>query len=187
MHQISSESRHKEKRPAAHRRRAERSRLDRALLAVVPLLLCGVIAALASSRTGVVELGDTLWDDANGNGIQDAGEPGIPGAEEELFSGASCSGSSADAATTDANGNYLLEEPCPPKQLGGCVVCLRFELPAGYEEFTAADQGSNDELDSDVDRSGEVVVTVGITSDLTIDAGAVAVAIPVELTAFKVE
>lgn len=100
-----------------HRRTAERRRRDQAMLAVVPLLLCVVIAVLASSRTGVVEVGDTLWGDASGNGVQDQGEAGIPGTELELFIGAPYSRSSADGAPTSL---YLLEEPCPSNQLGGC-------------------------------------------------------------------
>ncbi len=46
-------------------------------------------------------IGDTVWHDANGNGVQDAGEPGIPDVVVELSNG--------DTATTDADGMYMFD------------------------------------------------------------------------------
>ena len=54
---------------------------------------------------GTGEIGDFVWNDLNGNGIQDAGEPGIPNVTVQLFN---CGGTVPIAiTTTDANGNYL--------------------------------------------------------------------------------
>lgn len=58
-------------------------------------------------------IGDTLWIDANGNGVQDAGEPGIAGVTLELYEDTN-GNTWRDAgepivasAITDSNGNYL--------------------------------------------------------------------------------
>lgn len=55
----------------------------------------------------LLELGDTIWFDANNNGIQDGGETGIAGVrvetEVDLGGGAVCQAT----AITDANGEYL--------------------------------------------------------------------------------
>ncbi len=62
-------------------------------------------------------IGDTVWQDNNGNGVQDPGEPGIPGVDRStcaparvtdwrLPAPATMSPSVSDV--TDANGNYLL-------------------------------------------------------------------------------
>ena len=60
---------------------------------------------------GAVGLGDTVWYDVNGNGIQDAGEPGLDVIDIELtFAGANGSFGDADdfslRTTTDSNGRY---------------------------------------------------------------------------------
>ena len=49
-----------------------------------------------------LQLGNRVWNDANANGIQDAGESGIANVVVELYSGATKIGS----ATTDSSGNY---------------------------------------------------------------------------------
>ena len=62
-----------------------------------------------------VELGNVVWRDANNNGLQDPGEPGIAGVTVSLFRpgiGADCVASNADdaqpvaKAVTDAKGEY---------------------------------------------------------------------------------
>lgn len=49
-------------------------------------------------------IGDRVWLDINANGVQDAGEPGIPGVTVYLYDG---NGNLLDTTVTDANGNYL--------------------------------------------------------------------------------
>lgn len=48
-------------------------------------------------------IGDAIWLDADGDGLQDAGEPGIPGVTVALLDAA---GNVIATVTTDANGNY---------------------------------------------------------------------------------
>src|SRR4051812_8725638 len=52
---------------------------------------------------GTASIGDRLWNDANGNGIQDAGEAGINGATVQLLDAAN---NVVATATTSGDGNY---------------------------------------------------------------------------------
>ena len=70
----------------------------------------GVAITAGSSRTdvdfgyrGTASIGDRLWNDANGNGVQDAGEAGINGITVQLLDAA---GNVVATATTSGNGNY---------------------------------------------------------------------------------
>jgi hypothetical protein len=80
----------------------------------VPVCLLSVPVALAAGQTFLDAdfcfkppppppgcIGDTVYCDTNGNGVQDAGEAGIPGVTVVL------SGTVAASTTTDANGHYL--------------------------------------------------------------------------------
>jgi hypothetical protein len=51
-------------------------------------------------------IGDFVWNDLNKNGIQDAGEPGIAGAQVVL------TGAANTTTTTNANGSYLFSGLC---------------------------------------------------------------------------
>lgn len=60
------------------------------------------VVAVQVAASGII--GDTVWDDLDGDGARDDGEPGIPGVElvlTDLGSGA------ASTATTNADGRYL--------------------------------------------------------------------------------
>ena len=59
-----------------------------------------------TSSSGTFLVGDRVWDDANVNGIQDPGEPGVPGVRVELFS----DGGTYLTDTTSLNdGSYRLQ------------------------------------------------------------------------------
>ncbi len=109
-------------------------------------------------------IGDRVWLDANGNGIQDAGEVGIAGVSVKLLSSA---GAVLSTTTTDANGNYLFSNLTPGD------YAVQVVAPNGYV-FTGKDQGGNDATDSDVDpTTGKTIVTTltGGENDLSWDAG----------------
>ena len=107
-------------------------------------------------------LGNFVWDDKNKNGIQDAGEPGIAGVTVKVIlpSGDSLT------TTTDANGFYEFCNLIPGS------YCVKFTTPSGGYVPTEADQGGDDEKDSDpVDGK---VCGINLTpgkKDYTIDGG----------------
>lgn len=108
-----------------------------------------------------------MWDDLDGDGIQDASEPGVAGVAVALVSGPD---TVVASTVSDTNGAYALGPvPAGPYR-------VRFgPLPAGWQ-FTAQNGGGNDFLDSDADRvTGETAVIPfagGFYS--SIDAGLVA-------------
>ncbi|MFN8498612.1 MAG: SdrD B-like domain-containing protein [Anaerolineae bacterium] len=62
-----------------------------------------VQTSLTNGAGGSGSIGDTVWADLNGNGVQDSGEPGIPNVTVTLTGGI-CN---PCTTTTDANGHYL--------------------------------------------------------------------------------
>lgn len=85
-------------------------------------------------------IGDRVWYDTDNDGIQDGGEPGIPGVVVRLLD---AFGQLIAETTTDVNGQYGFS--------GLPAGSYRLEVvrPAGYV-FSANDVGVNDAIDSDV-------------------------------------
>jgi hypothetical protein len=111
---------------------------------------------------GPASLGDFVWEDLNGNGIQDGGESGIAGVTVELYDS---SGNLKGTDTTDADGYYRFYV-----MPGDYYV--KFTPPTGYS-FSPQDQGGDDAKDSDADTIGKTAIT-NLTlgeNDLTWDAG----------------
>jgi len=109
-------------------------------------------------------LGDFVWNDANANGIQDAGEVGIGNVTVELYNSA---GVLQATTVTNASGAYLFTGLTP----GDYYV--RFITPGGYT-ISPQDQGGNDTGDSDPNpATGQTVTTTLVPgeNDLTWDAG----------------
>ena len=107
----------------------------------------------------LVALGDFVWEDTNGNGQQEDGEPGIPQVQVTLR----YPDNSSSSTTTDAQGLYTFTNLLP-----NTTYVVTFATPNGYTP-TAANAGS-DTSDSDP-RNGQVTVPLGANDDLTIDAG----------------
>src|SRR5205814_933364 len=80
-------------------------------------------------------IGDFVWNDLNGNGLQDVGEPGIPGVTVTLSNGAS--------TTTDATGHYGFAN------LPAATYTVTVGTPSGYTPTT-----SNVGPDRNVDSNG---------------------------------
>ncbi len=118
---------------------------------------------------GTVALGDYVWFDSNGNGLQDEGERGLPGVQVELRQ----SGLGLIATTaTDLNGYYAFTGLDPAQSYS-----LKFIPPQGFG-FTGQDADNNqqEELDSDVDGFGQFVIfshNLQPGLNLYIDAGLV--------------
>lgn len=123
-----------------------------------------------NSATVAASIGNFVWEDMNGNGLQDAGEPGIANVPVALLADLDSDGAIDDTLaqrTTDATGLYLFDG------LAAGTYALRFGQPTGYF-FSAHDLGGNDATDSDADAitglTGNIVLTEG-ENNLTYDAG----------------
>ncbi|MBN2473963.1 MAG: VCBS repeat-containing protein, partial [Pirellulales bacterium] len=109
-------------------------------------------------------VGDRVWHDQDGDGIQDAGEPGVAGVQVTLWSagddGAVGGGDDQTVATapTDAAGHYGFEH-LPPGQ-----YYLEFVPPGGFV-LGLQDRGDDDSRDSDTHP------ITGLTSVFTLSPG----------------
>jgi hypothetical protein len=88
-------------------------------------------------------IGDFFWNDINGNGVQDAGEFGVPGITVELINSG---GSVIATATTNLLGYYIFTNIAPA---AGYTVKFS-NIPPGFQ-IVGKDQGGSDNTDSDVD------------------------------------
>jgi hypothetical protein len=141
-------------------------RFERVLFALLLLTLVGCVSA-----------GDFVWLDENGNGVQDSGEPGVEGVAVALLGP---DGVEIGTATTAADGSFQIQERAAAGEYS-----LQFTAPDGFA-FTAADQGGDDEADSDADSaSGETSTFTLAASEplLNQDAGL----IPLSAQAFEDE
>ncbi len=114
-------------------------------------------------------VGDFVWSDLDLDGIQDGGEPGVAGVVVELRD-VNLNSVTDDAgrpllATTAGDGSWSFTD-LPP---GDYRIIVR--SPFGYAP-TATDQGGNDLVDSDANRSGLVPFTL-VSGQAPVD-GAVA-------------
>ncbi|CAN5862804.1 hypothetical protein BH10CHL1_BH10CHL1_15890 [soil metagenome] len=112
---------------------------------------------------GPGSLGDFVWQDTNGNGLQEAGEPGLVNVVVTLFDG---SGNVLQTTKTDTTGHYLFGN------LSAGSYVVGFTLPGGYL-FSPPNQGNDPALDSDAGQNGRssVVQLAQGENNLTIDAG----------------
>ena len=114
-----------------------------------------------------VRVGDFVWEDLDGDGVQDPGEPAVSNVTVLLYD---ADNNPLGFTMTDTNGFYVFDE-LPPGSYS-----VTFLPPAGYV-LTTPDKGGDDALDSDADpTSGETPFTPFLTSgqeDLTLDAGLV--------------
>jgi len=111
-------------------------------------------------------IGDRVWRDTNGNGVQDAGEPGVEGVEVRLTGTTGAGVAVSRTTTTDSNGFYRFDDLAPG------TYAITVMAPVG-DGFTVAHQGGNDERDSDADASRAMPSTTLVSGeeDLSWDAG----------------
>jgi hypothetical protein len=112
-----------------------------------------------------------VWADLSGNGIQDAGEPGVAGAVVEIFSSTDGTIGNADdisrgVAITAADGRYAFSW-LPD----GTQYYEVFRTPVGYT-FTTQHVGTDPTRDSDANSTGVTAIfTVAPGLSRTLDAG----------------
>jgi protocatechuate 3,4-dioxygenase beta subunit len=119
-------------------------------------------------------IGDRVWYDEDGDGIQDAGEPGLPGVAVNLYS-AGIDGTLGTAddvleamQITGSNGEFLFSG------LAAGSYAVVVDLPDGFSGFSPQGAGGDDTLDSDVGPAGRVEVTaVSGVVNRDVDAGIV--------------
>jgi hypothetical protein len=110
-------------------------------------------------------IGDTVFRDANGNGVQD-GEPGVANVTVQLKD---CSGNVLQSTTTNSSGSYSFGSLS-----AGCYT-VTVLLPGGFA-YSPQDQGGNDDADSDVNPGNGTTgnINLGAGQNLTnVDAGLV--------------
>jgi len=113
-----------------------------------------------------IQIGNYIWLDTNGDGIQDATEPPIPGVTVSLFN--KTTGAFITNAITDANGQYLFDIAA------NTDFTIKLDNPADYASggpleglsLTLQDSGNDDTLDSDAMDMGGFAAIMG-TSPLT--------------------
>ncbi len=118
--------------------------------------------------TGTARIGDFVWDDLDGDGVQDTGEPGLEGVAVQLQD---CSGNVLTTQTTDATGSYRFDG-----LLAGSYR-VNFEPPSGFS-FSPPLQGAKRAKDSNPDPvtgNTSCLVTPEGKLRLGIDAGLVGV------------
>ena len=123
-------------------------------------------AAVRVLPLALASLGDRVWVDADRDGIQDAGEPGLIGVTVTLRN---ASGDTVLAsAVTASDGSYLFDN------LAADAYRVHFALPSTAWRFTSCDQGADDTLDSDADPTSGLTPVITLADgqhDLTRDAG----------------
>ena len=131
------------------------------------LSTCSFTVTVQEASTGdAASVGDRVWQDTNGNGIQDAGEPGISGVWVILYA---CDDTFIASTQTDANGNYSFGE------LAAGTYKIKFAGMPGFH-VSPSNQGNDDTVDSDIiGWSGytECFTLASGENNTTIDAGLV--------------
>jgi SdrD B-like domain/Secretion system C-terminal sorting domain len=113
-----------------------------------------------------VSIGNFVWHDLNGNGVQDAGEPGIKNASVQLTGTNSAGQAVSLTRQTDPGGYYGFDNIAPG------TYKIKVPAPTGYVVTTA--NVGDDAKDSDISvgtyTTGNVVLTAG-QLNFTVDAG----------------
>ena len=123
----------------------------------VSFTVSGVVSGVAGGFLAPGTVKAFVWDDQDGDGIQDSGEPGISGNTVKLLW---ASGSQIASTSTDGNGVATFTN-VP----AGQALKLDFDRRNSNHWFTGADAGSDDALDSDGDTAS------GVTSNFTLTQG----------------
>ena len=103
------------------------------------------------ARVPSFAVGDYVWLDANGNGLQDAGEIGIKNVTVELYN---ATGKRVGTTTTDDNGYYLFDN------LAAGKYTVQFSWTGGYA-VTELGVGSDRKIDSNADPATLAVDAAG--------------------------
>lgn len=99
-----------------------------------------------------VALGNLVWRDTNGDGLNNNGEPGVSGVTVKLYNDADndnvADGASVSTTTTNSSGNYSFSGLAPGNYIVGIIV------PNGYMSSTV--NGGDPDNNIDNDDNGQV-------------------------------
>ncbi len=122
-------------------------------------------------------LGGRVWQDTNGDGVQNEGEPALPGITLELTRLPNATDVPLATLTTDAHGRYLFAVP-PNTPLSIRIgASSRTSLATAGWYITKPNQGGNDATDSDAsDTFG--VIEIAAPTYSTVGGGVTGMALP---------
>jgi len=122
-------------------------------------LTTGVDTSLIAGMYEPVLIGNKVWNDLNGDGVQQTTEPGMSNIDATLFDG---DGVELDTTTTDENGEYLFTDLAPGQYQ------VQFSLP---EEFIFTIQAKNStEIEDPTQPDGSLLYN-DVTSDVDPETG----------------
>ena len=123
--------------------------------------------------SGTATVGDRVWNDVNGNGVQDIGERGVPGVTVQVLAG--CTGATGVVTKlTNNSGDYIIGS------LPAGQYRIKVTLPAGFTSFSPKDIILDDDYDSDVNPDGisDCFTLTNSQEKYTLDAGLVSGGVP---------
>ncbi|MEZ6140649.1 MAG: SdrD B-like domain-containing protein [Zavarzinella sp.] len=103
------------------------------------------------------QIGNRVFDDLDGDGIQDANEPGIAGVVVQLFNGATLQ----NTVTTNAIGEYYFDDLPPNTALEVRIDTTQTAL--GGRNLSPTGAGTEDQLDSDATLTGTTAIAAVTT------------------------
>lgn len=114
-----------------------------------------LVAAVAAAGAQTITIGNFVWLDSDGDGIQDAGEAAVANVTVRLYT----SGGTLTASTsTNSSGSYSFV-------VASGTYYVEFVAPSGLS-FSARAQGSDATKDSDADAAGRSALISATTSDV---------------------
>ncbi len=105
-----------------------------------------VLTSQATDEIARASIGDTVWEDVDGDGVVDPGEPRLSGIDVSLYD---AGGTFITSTTTDALGQYLFDDLDPADY----TVTVTGTVPAGLVAVSDSDGGQ--------DETTDVIVTFG--------------------------
>ncbi|MGW4730574.1 SdrD B-like domain-containing protein [Streptomyces shenzhenensis] len=120
-----------------------------------------------------LQIGNRVWQDLDEDGIQDPGEPGLPGVTVNLYD---ADGNKIGTAVTNERGEYYFDSTVtknvkPEDFQYGKTYTIKMDNPADYQaggpldgwKPTRPNQGDNDQVDSSGETSGNPFPAIEVT------------------------